>query len=795
MKTVSEGVLVPSIEVGRPLLLQNTPEYLTDLIADILSFKTDRSVRLRVYDKTEDVGIINANEVLITVGGKLDLSGLEVRGYVRVNRVWEEGEYSVLGDVVTIWQSGSREPIRISVWGSDIESIEVINPETRLTKKSVDSIVIGSSMSKESRIARSYISNVGDDMKSAVEVIFIRSGYDSEEMASSYHLYDPGFRTIPGFNFTDGLKQLNVILKSYIGQGYKILVCGDDESGVELDVPFTIMPSVESFARGFVDSNGKRVYITESELSGSLDLGDGNGFGEIFKKIVPGDYVVHSDHGIGIFEGVVEQDGVMYLQVSYAKKDRLLIPVSQSKKIHKYVGSGKGTPVLTGLGGGVWKRIQKKARADAQRVAQDLVRISAMREMTRVEPLIRGDKEAKAVRDFASTFKYSDTEDQRVITEEIINDLSKSVPMDRLIVGDVGFGKTEMAVRAAWACVMGGKQVALLAPTTILVQQHLAVLKDRLKDSGISVESISRLSGRSEKELVLKNLKEGKVDILVGTHALLSDAVVFKDLGLLIVDEEQKFGVKQKEKIKSKRFDLHVLSMTATPIPRTLNMALKGVKEMSVLASVPPGRKPIQNYFGKFDWEVASVAIEREVSRGGQVYYVHNRVSDIEVLKQKLEERFPKLRFMVVHGQMSAAHLALSMGKFASGEVDVLVCTTIIENGIDLPNVNTLIVQGAENFGLSQLYQIRGRVGRSDAQAYACFLFNSLRGDGERRLDALKEACDLGSGFVLSNRDLEIRGVGDILGSAQSGAINSVGYAMYSDILQKAVQKLRSEKI
>lgn len=792
IELLGKDVGVPNFQVGRPLLLVNTPEYLCDYICDIISLKSNSPARLRVYQISDHIGIIGNEDVVIVKGEEFKVLKLEDKGYRRVNRVWEEGEYSVLGDVVTLWPSGSREPVRISMWGNQVESIEVIHPDTRLTKEAVESLLIGNSLKSESRVVRSYVSNLGRGGDSTIELLFVRGRFDLDEMSSSYEIFDPGFRTIPGFNFSEGTKQLDILLRSYVGQGYDIFLSSDSDEEIEIGIKLKRIPKVQLLGRGYVDIHEKKVVLTDSEISGSVDLGVEGDYGDIFKKIVPGDYVVHADHGIGVFEGLVEQDGGMYLQVSYAKKDRLLLPLTQSKKIHKYIGSGKGAPVLTGLGGNSWKRIQKKVRADIARVAAELIRISAMREMTKVDVLLKDEDDIKVVREFAKTFLYEDTEDQYVITEEIISDFSRSKPMDRLVVGDVGFGKTEIAMRAAWAAVVGGKQVAFLAPTTILVGQHLAVFKERFEDSGVNIASLSRLQSKAQKEKVLKDVAEGRVDILIGTHALLSDAVKFKDLGLLIVDEEQKFGVKQKEKIKAKRFDVHVLSMTATPIPRTLNMALKGVKEMSVLASVPPGRKPISNHFGPFDWDLVSVAIEREVKRGGQVYFVHNRVSDIEQIKSTLEKNMNGIKFMIVHGQMSSAHLASAMSMFASGEVDVLICTTIIENGIDLPNVNTVIVRGAENFGLSQLYQIRGRVGRSDVQAYAYFLYNSLKGDGEKRLGALKEAKDLGAGFILSNRDLEIRGVGDILGSAQSGAINSVGYAMFSEILQKAVENLRS---
>jgi len=360
-----------------------------------------------------------------------------------------------------------------------------------------------------------------------------------------------------------------------------------------------------------------------------------------------------------------------------------------------------------------------------------------------------------------------------------------------LLVGDVGYGKTEIAARAVFALVNAGYQVAILAPTTILVEQHLTVFRERFKNYPINISSLSRFSTPKEKEEVIEAMEKGTVDIVIGTHSLLGKRVTFKNLGLLVVDEEQKFGVKQKETIKKKRVDTNVLSLTATPIPRTLNMALSGIRDISVLATPPEGRKEVINHFGRFSWEGVSDAIEKELKRGGQVYFLHNRVSTIEFVYNKLTKKFPHAVVAIAHGQMGVQKLSKTMAAFVDGKIDVLVCTTIIENGLDIPTVNTLIVHDATMLGLSQMYQIRGRIGRSHTQAHAYFYFDNLKGDAQLRLEAIKESQELGSGFLLSNKDLEIRGAGDILGRNQSGTINSVGYGLYSQMLNNAVNRLK----
>jgi transcription-repair coupling factor (superfamily II helicase) len=787
---------IPSVDTGRPVVITDTPDYLINLVSDAFSIKNGLQVRARVYSNIEEIGVLRSNELVIAVGSTLEASLLSDLGYRKTERVWEEGEYSLLGDVIIIWERESSNPVRISLWGQKVESIDVIDRITRVSIGPLKSITIGAGKTTDSKVLRSYISNLSSESKNTLDLIFVHTPFNPDEYTSLYSILELGLKSIPGLQVYSDSSQLQSILKLYRSQGYKVVVIASDEEEIPEDVKYDrFLPrDRKTPSRGFVNTKNRSVYLTDAEIFGQIDLlgpkATVNRYEEIFKRLTPGDYVVHQDHGIAIFHTVVEQNGNLYLELHYADKDKLLVPLEQGDKVDRYLGAGRGRPALTGLGGNSWRRIRKKARVEAVKIARELIQLYAMRNIVKTEEVINEDV-AQEVRNFADEFMYEDTEDQKVITEQILNDLASAKPMDRLIVGDVGFGKTELAIRAAYGAVLAGKQVAFLAPTTVLVEQHASVFADRLSGKGVRIDTLSRLRGGGERNKVLSELEKGKVDIIIGTHALLSDEVQFKDLGLLIIDEEQKFGVKQKEKMKEKRLSVHVLSLTATPIPRTLNMALNKIKDMSVLASVPPGRKPIKNYFEKFTWEVVKEAVKKEIKRGGQVYFLHNRVRDIGAVLEKLKKLLPEISIEVIHGQMSSALIASSMRRFASKESQLLLCTTIIENGIDLPNVNTLIVEGSENFGLSQLYQIRGRIGRSDRQAYAYFLYGAFLGESASRLAALKEADYLGSGFILSNRDLEIRGVGDILGESQSGAINAVGYAMYSKILDQEVAKIR----
>ena len=517
---------------------------------------------------------------------------------------------------------------------------------------------------------------------------------------------------------------------------------------------------------------------------------------EFTLDFAPDELVVHVDHGIARFKGMrlLESDGAHreYLELEYAEGDRLFVPVENLDRVQKYLGGAEGTPALHRLGTSDWTRARGRARKVVQDVAEDLLKIYSMRE---ARPGIAFAPDTAWQQELEASFPYEETPDQVAALAEIKADMESDKPMDRLLCGDVGFGKTELALRAAFKAAMSGKQVALLAPTTVLAQQHFHVFRERLKNFPVVVEMLSRFVDDDTQQRTVEGLKSGHVDIVVGTHRLLQRDVRFKRLGLLIVDEEHRFGVMQKERLKKLRTQLDVLSLSATPIPRTLHMAVGGIRDMSVIQTPPEERQPIKTYVTADEDELVKDAIGRELQRGGQVYFVHNRVRSIQKAAERVRQLVPDARIAVGHGQMSEDDLASVMVDFEAGKYDVLVCTTIIESGLDIPNVNTILVEKSERFGLAQMYQLRGRVGRSGRRAYAYFLYDprrSLTEQADKRLDVISGLHELGQGFKIALRDLEIRGAGNLLGTEQHGAIAAVGFEMYLQMLQSAVNKLRT---
>jgi transcription-repair coupling factor (superfamily II helicase) len=516
---------------------------------------------------------------------------------------------------------------------------------------------------------------------------------------------------------------------------------------------------------------------------------------EFTLEFAPEELVVHVDHGIARFKGMrlIETDGAHreYLELEYAEADRLFVPVENLDRVQKYLG-GEGQPTLHRLGTGDWTRARGRAKKVVQDVAEDLLRIYSLRE---ARPGIAFAPDTAWQQELEASFPYEETPDQLAALAEIKADMESDRPMDRLLCGDVGFGKTELALRAAFKAAMSGKQVALLAPTTVLAQQHFHVFRERLNKFPVAVEMLSRFVDDETQTRTIEGLKAGQVDIVVGTHRLLQRDVRFKRLGLLIVDEEHRFGVMQKERLKKLRTQLDVLSLSATPIPRTLHMAVGGIRDMSVIQTPPEERQPIKTYVTADDDGLVKEALSRELQRGGQVYYVHNRVRTIEKAAERVRELVPGARVTVGHGQMPEDQLAEVMVDFESAKFDVLVCTTIIESGLDIPNVNTILVERSDRFGLAQLYQLRGRVGRSGRRAYAYFLYDprrSLTERADKRLDVISGLHELGQGFKIALRDLEIRGAGNLLGTEQHGAIAAVGFEMYLQMLQSTVAKMRS---
>ena len=516
-----------------------------------------------------------------------------------------------------------------------------------------------------------------------------------------------------------------------------------------------------------------------------------------FADIRQGDHVVHLDYGIGKFEGLVVRNlGGMereYLLVQYANGDTLYVPVHHADRLGKWIGPEDADPTLNRLGERTWSQARAAAQRSADELAGELLDLYAARE-TIAGHAFPADTEWQ--HELEASFPYRETEDQLRVISEVKDDMERANPMDRLICGDVGYGKTEVALRAAFKAVMDGKQVAMLVPTTILAQQHYTTFRERLAPFPVTVEMLSRFRTPTRQRQIVQKLREGGIDIIIGTHRLLSDDVSFKDLGLVVVDEEQRFGVADKEKLKQWRTEVDVLTLTATPIPRTLHMALTGVRDISVIDTAPSERLPVETYVGETDDSRIRMAILRELDRGGQIFFVHNRVQSIHIVRKRLEKLVPEARIVVAHGQMNERQLEKIMVDFAEARVDILLSTTIIESGLDFPNANTLIVDRAEQFGLSQLYQLRGRVGRSTRRAYAYFFhapWRSLTPDAQARLETIAEHTALGSGYFIAVRDMEIRGAGDFLGGEQSGHIASVGFDMYTRLLTKAVKRRKAE--
>ena len=567
--------------------------------------------------------------------------------------------------------------------------------------------------------------------------------------------------------------------------------------------PGEIMVVYGCVAEGYEYPMLKFMVISESDIFGKRKkkrrrkVYEGQKIQE-FAELKPGDYVVHENHGLGVYQGIekVEVDKVTrdYMKISYADGGILYILATQMDLIQKYAGADAKPPKLNKLGTPQWNKTKSQVKKAVQVIAQDLVELYAVRQQT--EGFVYSP-DTVWQKEFEEMFPFEETEDQLRAIEDTKKDMESTKVMDRLICGDVGYGKTEVAIRAAFKAVQDGKQVVYLVPTTILAQQHYNTFIQRLKDFPVRIDLLCRFRTPAQQKKTIEDLKKGLVDIVIGTHRVLSKDVTYKDLGLLIIDEEQRFGVTHKEKIKKMRENIDVLTLTATPIPRTLHMSLIGIRDMSVLEEAPMDRMPIQTYVMEVNDEMIREAIERELSRGGQVYYVYNRVEDIADVAGRVQKLVPGASVSFAHGQMSERELEDIMYDFINGEIDVLVSTTIIETGLDIANANTMIIQDADRFGLSQLYQLRGRVGRSSRMAYAFLLYRRdklLKEVAEKRLAAIREFTDLGSGIKIAMRDLEIRGAGNLLGEAQSGHMAAVGYDLYCKMLNEAVKELKGEK-
>ena len=664
----------------------------------------------------------------------------------------------------------------------------------------------------------------------AVHVNPFAGGVGSMKLAGLF-----GFRCRRTVAYSENPNMLIEDLRSFVKGLYRVVIVCENKQGAESlaavlsDADLAVSPIYDKPDTDPSRADGGRIFITTGHTDGydlimpkiavlSMARDEGKrimanrrrqrilrqsgGAGKrlmSYADLSEGDYVVHANYGIGLFEGIetVTVDGITkdYITIKYAGTDKLFVPCDRLEQIGKYIGERDkdGKVKLSKMGGGDWQRTKSRAKSAAKDIAKSLIALYAERQR---KAGFAFPEDSEMELDFADSFEYEETESQALAIKEIKEDMMRPVPMNRLLCGDVGFGKTEVALRAAFKAIMGGKQVAILVPTTILALQHYQTALSRMRGYPVTVEMLSRFKKPKEQAEILRKVKRGETDILIGTHKLLSKDLKFRDLGLLIVDEEQRFGVSQKEKLKQMAKNVDVLTLTATPIPRTLNMAMNGISDISILDEAPGERRPVQTYVLEHDDTIIYDAIRKELSRGGQVLYLYNKVETIDLVAGRIMTAFPEARVAYAHGQMEKEELEDIWQLLVRGEIDILVCTTIIETGVDLPSANTLIIENADRFGLSQLHQIRGRVGRSERQAYAYFTYKvgkALTEVAEKRLSAIKAYAEFGAGFKIALCDLEIRGAGNLLGAEQHGYIDSVGYDLYVKLLNEAVLEERGE--
>lgn len=775
-------------------------------------------------------------------------------GYERTQQVDAIGQFCVRGDILDIFPINSKLPLRIEWFDDTVDAIRSFSLENQRSVENLGKIKIVPLQEPEQE---SFNVSVFDYV-SAKTLLFVdepsRLWDLAEKIYNENKAYADELWTVQDLteacgnakavslaalqhNYFNGFTQINIPVRTVAPYNRNTeLLAGDLRGWLNDGIVPVIMMSSSIKARGLADTlTGKGItagYVDAepflspgrvSVISGELTAGfrfwnenwllitESDIFGmqkrrrlhsknkgaqlQYFSEIKAGDYVVHSVHGIGRYIGVenVEVDGRHrdYLLLQYAGDDKLYVPVEQVSMLHKYIGNEGQAPRLSKMGGSDWSRTQKRAQAAITILAEELLRLYAQR---KIVPGHAFSPDTEWQKEFEEKFPYEETPDQLKAIAEIKADMEKPVPMDRLLCGDVGYGKTEVAIRAAFKAVMDSKQVALLVPTTVLAQQHYMTVRDRMEPFGIRVETISRFTSTKEQKRILSALEAGNVDVLIGTHRLLQSDVVFRDLGLLIIDEEQRFGVAQKEKIKKWKTGIDVLCLSATPIPRTLHLALVNGRDMSVIESPPEDRLPVETYVAEYDSGMIKEALERELRRGGRIYYVHNRITGLERIAGELRKLVPGISIRIAHGRMSEEMLEDAMIDFYEGSCDLLLSTTIIENGLDVPLANTIIIDGAENFGLSQLYQMRGRVGRSARLAYAYFVYRrnkQLNEIAEKRLQAIRDFTELGAGFKIAMRDLEIRGAGNLLGAQQHGHIAGIGFAAYCEMLESTIKRLK----
>ena len=831
-----------------------------------------------VFEKVVLSKKLTDNIISIKQADELDITAIIQKlidhGFVKSDFVYEPGQFAIRGGIMDIYSYGNEKPYRVELFGNEVDSIRIFDPETQLSERKLLQVSIipnvetqfesgekvslleflpeqtivwardwtfirerweeeeenlelflqilqhqtsqdeeaeDASLTKKDNISKNDFIGIVDWEKQMHEKHLVEVGqkcaFQPDRKAAENVLFSG--RPQPSFN-----RQFDLLIKDlqdYEKKKYNIFLFAENPKQLErLHVIFTdlkaeiqVTPIPVSIHEGFVDDDNHVVCYTDHQVfqryhkykvkqafskNKALTL-------KTLRDLQPGDYVSHIDHGVGVYSGLqkIEANGRLQeaVRIQYKDGDLLYVNISSLHKISKYSGKEGSVPKMNKLGSDVWSKLKEKTKKQVKDIATDLIQLYAQRKSQQgfahsVDNYMQTELEA--------SFIYEDTPDQAKATEDVKRDMEKESPMDRLVCGDVGFGKTEVAVRAAFKSCCDGKQAAVLVPTTILAYQHYKTFKERLRDFPVTVDFINRFKTSKEKKETLKRLEEGKVDIIIGTHALLSKDVKFKDLGVMIIDEEQKFGVSAKEKLKQIRTTVDSLTLTATPIPRTLQFSLMGARDLSIINTPPPNRQPIQTEVAVFNEDSIRDIIYYETERGGQVFFIHNRVNGLAEMKGFIQGLCPDLSIAFAHGQMEGDELEDTILDFMDKKYDVLVCTNIVESGVDIPNVNTIIVNNAHQFGLSDLHQLRGRVGRSNKKAF-CYLLappmSTLPPDSRKRLNTLEQYSDLGSGFQIAMRDLDIRGAGNLLGGEQSGFIAEIGFEMYQKILDEAIRELK----
>lgn len=827
----------------KPCVIVTSPESLVHKVVSSESMQS-RMLQLRVG---EAIGIDFTVEMLLEYG------------FQRVDFVYEPGQFSVRGSIVDIFSFSYEMPYRCDFFGDEVESIRIFDIETQLSKEKITDITIIPDFLKDKSVK--YISFFdfipADSLLSFENVIFVREkinqyydeqlvklnqgGHSTASLAKTHITGDEflsqidrfrkmewgershfqsktsiGFKTSPQPVFHKNFDLIAANLQLKQSEGYKLYVMSDSVKQTDRiaaifadrgdDISF--QPVKTTLHEGFLDHDLQLLCYSDHQIFDRFHKyqlkTDKTRLGKVVMTLKElnqfrvGDYMVHVDHGVGTFGGLVKTNvnGKMQEMVKliYRDDDIIFVSIHSLHRISKYKGKEGEAPKINKLGSGAWERLKDRTKTKVKDIARELIKLYAKR---KAEQGFRYSPDSYLQQELEASFIYEDTPDQVKATADVKKDMESALPMDRLVCGDVGFGKTEVAMRAAFKAATDGKQVAVLVPTTVLALQHYNSFKDRFKDFPVTVDYLSRARSGNQSKEVLDKLAKGEIDIIIGTHKLVGKSIKFKDLGLLIIDEEQKFGVTVKEKLKELKVNVDTLTMTATPIPRTLQFSLMGARDLSIINTPPPNRYPVQTEIHTFDEDVIREAIQLEMNRNGQIFFVNNRIQNIYTIEALIKKLVPGCRVAVGHGQMPADKLEEIIVDFIDYEYDVLVATTIIESGIDIPNANTILINSAHNFGLSDLHQLRGRVGRSNRKAF-CYLMapelSLLTPDARRRLQALETFAELGSGFNIAMQDLDIRGAGNMLGAEQSGFIADLGYEIYQKILNEAVHELKDEE-